>query len=119
MWRGISIYPDMTLYKASLLYPEVDTVPGNWELGRKKSGNWENRGKNLGIWELNFSGNWEIKLPKLGIWEFKLLKLGIWELIFSGNWEIHLFLGISYQIGKKCNFYRQTPKNFRRFAPGH
>ena len=67
----------------------VDTVPGNWELGRKNLGIRENRGKNLGIWELNFSGNWEFKISKLGIWELKLLKLGIWELNFFGKWELH------------------------------
>ena len=64
----------------------MDTVSGNWELGRKNLGIWENRQRNLGIWELGFL--WElgiqvVKTGNLGIKAVKTGNLGIevlWEL---------------------------------------
>ena len=64
------------IFTCPLFYPGVDTVSGNWELGRKNLGIWENRQRNLGIWELGFL--WE-----LGIQVVKTGNLGIefiWEL---------------------------------------
>ena len=98
----------------------MDTVSGNWELGRKNLGIWENRQRNLGIWELGFLWELGIQVVKTGNLGIKAVKNGNLGIEFL--WELGIidgFLGILF-IGQKntlnMQFLSAKSENFRRFA---